>query len=52
MLNATMTASFILFDNKYYRQYDGLALGSPLGPTFTSIFICVHEIVWLEKSPP
>ena len=52
MLNATMTASFILFDKEYYMQYDGVALGSPIGPTFASIFLCVHEILWLEKCTP
>ena len=52
MLIVTMTESFILFDNEYYRQNDGVAVGSPLGPTFTNIFICVHEILWLEKCPP
>ena len=27
-----MTESFILFDNECYRQHDGVAMGSPLGP--------------------
>ena len=52
MLNATVTASFMLLDSKCYRQHDGIALGSPLGPTFTNIFLFVHEILWLEKCPP
>ena len=25
---------------------------SPLGPTFANIFLCAHEILWLEKFPP
>ena len=44
--------SFILFDNEYYEQRNGVAMGSPLGPTFANIFLCVHEILWLEKCPP
>ena len=44
-----MIESFILFDNEYYRQHDGLAMSSPVGPTFANIFLCVHEILWLEK---
>ena len=52
MLTVTMTESFILFDNEYYEQHDGVAMGSPLGPTFANIFLCVHEILWLEKCPP
>ena len=49
MLAVIMTESFILFDNEYYKQHDGVAKGSPLGSTFASIFLCVHEIRWLEK---
>ena len=56
MLTVTIYESFILFyfifDSKYYRQHDGVAMGSPLGPTFTNIFLYVHEILWLEKSLP
>ena len=52
MLTVTMTESFILFDNEYYRQHDGIATSSPLGPTFANTFLCVHEILWLEKCPP
>ena len=51
MLTITMTESFILFDNKYYRQHDGVAVGSPLGPTLANIFLCVYKILWLEKCP-
>ena len=49
MLAVIMTESFILFDNKYCKQHDGVAKGSPLGSSFASIFLCVHEIRWLEK---
>ena len=52
MLTVTMTESFILFDNEYFEQHDGVAMGSPLGPTFANIFLCVHEILLLEKCPP
>ena len=52
MVTVTMTESFILFDNEHYRQHDGVAMGSPLGPTFANIFSCVQEIHWLEKCPP
>ena len=51
MLTVTMTESFILFDNKYYKQLDEVAMGSTLGPTFANIFLCVDEILWLEKCP-
>ena len=49
MLTVTMTESFILFDNEYYKQHDGVTMDSPLRPTFDNIFLCVHEILGLEK---
>ena len=52
MLTVTMTESCLLFDNEYYRQHDGVAMGSLLGSTFAHIFLCVHEILWLEECPP
>ena len=27
-------------------------MGFPLGPTFANTFLCVHEVLWLEKCPP
>ena len=27
-------------------------MGSPLGPSFANIFLCVHKILWLEQCPP
>ena len=47
-----MTESFILYISKYYRQHNGIAMGYPLVSTFGNIFLCVREIVWLEKCPP
>ena len=43
MLSLTLKESIILIDNKYYSQIDGVAVGSPLGPTFANIFLCYHE---------
>ena len=42
---------FILFDQKYYSQIDGAAMGSPLGPTLDNIFLCYHETTWLKNCP-
>ena len=39
MLTVTMTESFVLFDSENYKQHDGVAMGSPLGPTFANIFL-------------
>ena len=39
MLSLTLKKSIILFDNKYYSQIDGVAMGSPLGPTLANVFL-------------
>ena len=51
MLSLTLKESIILFDNKYYSQLDGVAMGSPLGPTFANTFLCYHEVNWLKNCP-
>ena len=34
---------FSLFDQKLYKQHDGVEVGSPLGPTLANVFYCYHE---------
>ena len=51
MVLLTLKESIILFDNKYYSQIDGVAMGSPLGPTLANIFLCYHESNWLKNCP-
>ena len=46
MLSLTLKQSIILFDNKYYNQIYGVAMGSPLGPTLANTFFCYHESNW------
>ena len=47
----TMSESLILFDQQFHKQYDGVAMGSPLGPTLASIFLCYHENIWPQNCP-
>ena len=35
--------TFFMFNNKYYKQVDGVAMGSPLGPALANIFMCSLE---------
>ena len=43
--------SFFIFDGEYYTQIDGVAMGSPLGPTFANAFLCHFEKRWLSECP-
>ena len=40
----TIYESFFIFDQKYYKQCDGDAMGSPLGAIFYA-FICLCVIL-------
>lgn len=51
LLNLATKESFFMFDQNYYKQIDGVAMGSPLGPTLANIFLCYHEKVWLSQCP-
>ena len=48
---ATSESSFI-FDNILYKQIDGDAMGSPLGPTLANAFLCHYGKLWLDNCPP
>ena len=51
LLTITMSESLVLFDGEYYKQIAGVAMGSPLGPTFANIFLSYHEKIWLKNCP-
>ena len=38
LLNLATKESFFSFNNKFYIQVDGVAMGSPLGPILANIF--------------
>ena len=50
LLTRTMSESLISFDQQFYKQHDGVAMGSPLGPTLANVFLCYHEKNWLQNS--
>ena len=50
MHSATRTVEFS-FDNIIYRQIDGVAMGSPLGPALASVFV-YEEKLFSEISKP
>ena len=51
ILELSVKDNIFLFNNKLYSQVDGVAMGSPLGPTLANIFMCYYEKQWLEDCP-
>ena len=49
LIKMSMFESFFIFDGKCYQQCDGVAMGYPLGPTLTNIFMCQFENIWFEN---
>ena len=47
---ATKDSHFI-FDGTVYKQIDGVAMDSPLGPTLANTFFVYHKKRWLEHCP-
>ena len=43
LLTLAVMDNYFIFDNVLYMQIDGMAMGSPLGPTFANIFMCYLE---------
>ena len=50
LLTRTMSELLILSDQQFYNQHNGVAIGSPLGPTVANVFLCCHEKIWLQNS--
>ena len=51
MLKIATKGSIFYFNGDYYRQVDGVAMGSPLGPALANIFLSHHEVNWLKRCP-
>ena len=43
--------SYFIFNGLLYKQTDGVAMGSPLGPSLANVFLSYHEKNWLNSSP-
>ena len=44
-----MFESFFIFDQKYYKQCDDVAMGSPFRPMLINVLMCHFEELWLEN---
>jgi len=51
MLNLSTQDTVFLFNNALYQQIEGMAMGSPLGPSFANSFLSYHEESWLSDCP-
>ena len=51
LLELTVKNCHFLFNGVLYQQVDGVAMGSPLGPLFSNIFLSLHEGCWLDNCP-
>ena len=51
ILKFTSYESFFTFDNEYYSQLDGVAMGSLLGSTLANAFLCHFGKQWLSDCP-
>ena len=49
-LSLATQESYFFFNDVLYKQNDGVAIGSPLGPTMTNFFLSFYEVKWLEVS--
>ena len=52
LLSLATKESYFIFNKVLYKQKDGVAMGSPLGPTLANVFLCFYEKKWPEKCPP
>ena len=48
LLSLATEDSHFIFDGTLYKQVDGLAMGSPLGPTLGNAFLVYQEKNWLK----
>lgn len=52
MLSIAMAELFTLINKEYYRQDNGVVMGSPLGPNFANIFLLSARNPLVGKCPP
>ena len=51
LLELATLDNYFLFNDTIYNQVDGVAMGSPLGPTLANAFMCHMESKWLQECP-
>ena len=51
LLELATLDNYFIFNDIIYNQIDGVAMGSPLGPTLANAFMCHMERKWLQECP-
>ena len=51
LITVVTKESFFMFNKKFYKQIDGVAMGSPSGAALANIFMGSFENKWLKDSP-
>ena len=44
LLSLATQESYFIFNDVLYKQKDGVAMGSPLGPTMANVFLSFYEV--------
>ena len=52
LLKLATTESFFIFNNRLYKQIDGVEMGSSFGTTLANAFLYHYEKIWLDEYPP
>ena len=51
LLSWATKESYFIFNGLLYKQINGVAMGSPLGPSLANAFLSYHEKNWLNNCP-
>ena len=51
LLELCINDNHFIFNEEHYIQHEGFAMGSPLSATMANLFLCHHEINWLNDCP-
>ena len=49
LFSVATAQTHFLFKGSFYDQIDGVAMGSPLAPVLSNLFMGHHEKLWLEN---
>ena len=49
LLSLATQESYFIFNDVLYKQKDGVAMRSPLGPTMAKVFLLFYEVKWFEQ---